>query len=65
MVPMLDQLAALPKSLGLAKHLMADTGFYSAKNTDACEACGIDPFIAVKRNGHRPALQDRFTDRPF
>ena len=63
-VPMLDQLAELPESLGHAEHLLADTGFYSAKNTDACEARGIAPFIAVKRDGHHPAPQDRFTDPP-
>jgi transposase len=49
-VPMLDQLAALPKSLGQAKHLLADTGFYSAKNAGACEVRGIEPLIAVKRD---------------
>ena len=62
--PMLGQLAELPESLGRAKRLLADTGFYSAKNTDACEAHGIDPFIAVKRDGHHPAPQDRFTEPP-
>ena len=63
-VPMLEQLAALPASLGRPQALVADTGFYSAKNTDACEARGIAPFIAVKRDGHHPAPQDRFTDPP-
>ena len=61
-VPMLEQLAVLPKSLGQAKSLLADTGFYSAKNVEACEACRIEPFIAVKRDEHHPAPQERFTE---
>ncbi len=63
-VPMLAQLAALPASLGQPKELLADTGFYSAKNVEACEACSIDPFIAVKRDEHHPAPQERFPSRP-
>jgi hypothetical protein len=43
-------LAALPKSLDQAKHLLADRGFYSAKNAGACEVRGIEPLIAVKRD---------------
>ncbi len=39
-----------------------DTGYHSAKNTGACEAKGIEPFIAVKREEHHPAPQDRFTE---
>ena len=61
-VPMLAQLAALPASLGQPKELLADTGFYSAKNVEACEACSIDPFIAGKRDEHHPAPQERFTE---
>lgn len=53
--PMLDQLAALPTSLGQPKELVADTGFYSARNVEACAVRGIDPFIAVKRDfSHLP-----------
>ncbi len=61
-VPMLEQLAVLPKSLGQAKRLLADTGFYSAKNAEACEACSIEPFIAVKRDEHHLAPLERFTE---
>ena len=59
---MLDQLAMLPASLGRPKAVVADTGFYSAKNVQACEAHGIDPFIAVKREQHHPAPTERFTE---
>ena len=61
-VPMLEQLAALPASLGQPKALVADTGFYSAQNVSACEARSIEPFIAVKRDEHHPAPQERFTE---
>ena len=61
-VPMLAQLAALPDSLGQVEQLLADTGFYSAKNVQACQAQGIDPLIAVKRDEHHPAPQERFTE---
>ena len=61
-VPMLEQLAALPETLGQVKQLLADTGFYSAKNVGACEANGIDPFIAVKRDEHHPAPLERFAE---
>ena len=61
-LPMLEQLAALPASLRQPKELLADTGFHSAKNIAACEAQGINPFIAVKRDAHHPAPQARFTE---
>ena len=38
------------------------TGFYSAKNVSACEARGIEPFIAVKRDEHHPTPEERFTE---
>ena len=63
-VPMLEKIEALPESLGEVTHLLADTGFYSAKNVEACEAQGIDPHIAVGRDAHHPPPQDRFTEPP-
>jgi transposase len=51
-VPMLEQLAALPKSLGKVDQLLADTGFFSGKNVVACEEAGIEPLIAVARDEH-------------
>src|SRR5574343_1199837 len=61
-LPMLEQLAMLPDALGQVEQLLADTGFYSAKNVQACQAQGIDPFIAVKRDEHHPAPHERFTE---
>ena len=45
-VPMLEQLVALPKSLGKADRLLADSGFFSGKNVVACEEAGIEALIA-------------------
>lgn len=61
-LPMLDQLAMLPTALGRPTELVADTGFYSAKNVSASEARGIEAFIAVKREEHHPAPTERFTE---
>jgi len=61
-LPMLDRIAALPKVLGQAKRLLADTGYYSAGNVQACEAQGIEAFIAVNRDQHHPGPLDRFTE---
>lgn len=60
--PMLEHLAGLPESLGQVDRLLADTGFYSAKNVRACQARGIDPLIAVSRDAHHPAPHERFTE---
>ena len=61
-LPMLAQLAALPDSLGQVEQLLADSGYYSAKNVQACHAQEIDPFIAVNREEHHSAPQERFTE---
>lgn len=61
-VPALAKLAALPASLGQVTHLLADTGFHSAKNVAACEKQGIEPLIAVKRDEHHLAPTARFTE---
>lgn len=60
--PLLEKLDALPDTLGKAEALLADTGYYSGKNIGRCEAHGIDPYIAVKRDGHHPSPEERFTE---
>lgn len=62
--PILEQVATLPASLGQVERVVADTGYFSARNVEACEAQGIDPFIAVKREEHHLAPQARFTEPP-
>lgn len=61
-VPMLEQIVALPESLGQAEQLLADTGFCSGKNVAACEAANIEPLIALGRDEHHAGWRERFTE---
>ncbi len=62
--PMLDKIESLPTELGEAETLLADTGYFSAGNVEACEKAGIDPLIAMGRQPHHPPLQERFEPPP-
>src|SRR6202162_5772010 len=57
--PMLEKIGALPEELGKVDNLLADTGYFSAGNVDACEKAGIDPVIAMGRQPHHPPLSAR------
>jgi transposase len=63
-VPMVEKLQALPEELGKTEVLLADTGYFSAANVDACEAAQIVPMIANGRQPHYPPLADRFAPAP-
>jgi hypothetical protein len=62
--PMLDKLAALPEDLGQPETLLADTGYFSAANVEACQTAGIAPLIALGREAHHPSLSERFAEAP-
>ena len=62
--PILDQLVALPVELGKPEHLVADTGYFSEANVNACGEQKITPLIAVKREEHHPDPMARFTEPP-
>jgi hypothetical protein len=64
LAPMLDKLAALPVDLGQPETLLADTGYFSAANVQACGAAGIAPLIALGREAHHPSLSERFAAAP-
>ncbi len=64
LAPMLDKLAALPEDLGKPETLLADTGYFSAANVEACGAAGIAPLIALGREAHHPSLSERFAEAP-
>jgi transposase len=61
-VPMLERLAERPEDLSAAQQLLADTGYFSAANVDACEAAGIEPLIALARDEHHPHWSERFAE---
>ncbi|MGH6852531.1 MAG: transposase, partial [Methylocella sp.] len=62
--PMLGALAALPGELGKVETLLADTGYFSEANADACAAAGIDPLLAQGRQSHYPPLSERTAADP-
>jgi transposase len=62
--PMLNQIGALPDELGEVDTLLADTGYFSAANVDACNAAGIEPLIAMGRQPHHPPVGELFCDDP-
>jgi hypothetical protein len=62
--PMLGKIGALPGELGEAENLLADTGYFSAANVEACEEAGVEPMIAMGRQPHHPPLAERFEKAP-
>src|ERR671916_763938 len=61
---MLAELGALPERLGEVETLLADSGYFSEANVQACAAAGIDPLIAMGRQPHHPPLAERFAPDP-
>src|SRR5450432_2925568 len=62
--PMLGKIGALPEGLGKVENLLADTGYFSASNVEACEKAGVEPVIAMGRQPHHPPLGERFQKAP-
>src|SRR6202162_3417685 len=62
--PMLGKIGALPEELGEVETLLADTGYFSTVNVEACEKAGIEPLITMGRQPHHPPLQERFETSP-
>lgn len=63
--PILHSIQAIAAEVGCAQVLLADTGYFSTANVQACEVLGIEPMLAVKRESHHLPVQERFaTDTP-
>ena len=62
--PTLAKLAALPAALGETEALLADAGYFSETNVEACAKAGVEPVIAMCRQPHHPALAERFARTP-
>ena len=60
LAPMLGKIAALPDELGKVGTLLADNGYFSEGNVNACAAAGVDPVIAMGREAHHRTLDARF-----
>jgi len=62
--PTLKNLAALPKKLGTVTELLADSGYFSESNVNACVGDEITPYIAVDRQSHNRSPWERFKEPP-
>lgn len=64
--PTLKALEQLAEPLGPAEVLLADNGYYSEDNVNACqgETLKITPFIAAGREPHHLPLEQRWADPP-
>ena len=60
--PMVEKLQALPEEVNRPEVLLADAGYFSEKNVEACHGAGITPLIAVGRDEHHPHWRDRFEE---
>lgn len=57
--PTLD---AIAPAIGQPAAVAMDTGYFSAANIQACEARGIDPYIATGREAHHPDWRTFFQE---
>ena len=57
--PALQELAKLPEALGSVARAALDNGYYSQSNVEILVEHGIEPFIAVGRQPHHEALEER------
>jgi hypothetical protein len=69
LTPALEQLRALPKALGQITDLVADNGYLSSANVQACAVppagqAPIIPSIALSRESHHLPLLQRFAPLP-
>ena len=62
--PALQEVAKLPDDLGQVKRAALDNGYYSQTNVDTLVGRGIEPFIAVGRQRHDEALEERLAPVP-
>ena len=62
--PALEQLAALPEVLGKVATLLADSGYFSKANVEACASAAITPLISPGRERHHRSWKDRFAEAP-
>lgn len=60
--PAIEVLGNLPEQLAQVNDIIADTGYFSQSNVEACEEAGINPLIAVGRDKHNQRLEDRFSE---
>jgi len=57
--PALENLDAVAAVVGKAEALIADSGYFSAANVEACHTHEMEPYIAAGRDAHYPPLAER------
>jgi hypothetical protein len=62
--PALAKLGQLPECLGAVENLLADTGYFSQGNVQACCNATIKPYIAQQRQSHNQPLEARHQHQP-
>ena len=62
--PALEALARLPEALGAPETLLADSGYFSEANVNACAEAEIAPLITPGRKRHHLSWKDRFAGAP-
>ncbi len=62
--PVLEALEQLPEELGKAETLLADSGYYSEANVEACAKAKIAPLFAPGRQRHNLSWKERFARPP-
>ena len=62
--PTLENLDAVVDVVGKAEALIADSGYFSSDNVDACHAHDVEPYIAAGREAHYPPLAQRLKELP-
>ena len=62
--PALAAIGQLPKALGEAENLLADTGYFSEANIVKCTEARLVPYIPEVREKHNLPLMERFREDP-
>ncbi len=62
--PALRKLKQLPEVLGRPETLLADSGYFSEANVEACVEATIAPLISVGRERHHLSWKERFAQAP-
>lgn len=62
--PALKKLKQLPEALGSPETLLADSGYYSEANVEACVEATIAPLISPGRERHHLSWKERFAQAP-
>ncbi len=63
-MPLLAAWQGYLEALGRPTYLLADTGYFSAANVEACQAHDIETLLAMKRDVHHLPVFERFAADP-